>query len=194
MPTETLPPAAPASADESTPPTEPGMSSTPATVAADVSAEAASNGSPDAAPDAAPNAAPEVASAASPNAAAGAAPAEMSTPSLLELTELGIELYVLLGHEVQKVIPRADYDVDLIIRSSNGKKWIAQCRSRDETVDETEVHNFYSVMQQEKAVQGAIITLGVFTPQARHWAKSNHLYLLDKQEFFEYLKRARARK
>jgi restriction endonuclease Mrr len=56
------------------------------------------------------------------------------------------------------------------------------------------VRSFYGVLQQEKAAQGAIITLGTFTPQARQWAKSNLLYLLDKKDFFEYLKRARTRK
>jgi hypothetical protein len=116
------------------------------------------------------------------------------SPESHELVQLVTELYSLLGHKVEKALLRSDRDVDLTIRSSNGKTWIARCRSLEETVDETEVRNFYSVMQQERAAQGAIITLGTFTPQARQFAKSNLLYLLDKKEFFDYLKRARTPK
>ncbi len=102
------------------------------------------------------------------------------------------ELYALLGHAVQKMVPRSEHMVDLIIRSSTGKKWMARCRSQAENVGETEVRDFYSVMHQEKAAQGAIVTLGGFTPQARQWAKDNLLYLLDKDEFADYLRQARA--
>jgi hypothetical protein len=119
--------------------------------------------------------------------------AELPQPEAQELSQLATELYVLLGHEVQKSIMRANHEVDLIIRSANGKKWLARCRSQATTVSESEVRSFYSVMQQEKAAQGAIITLGTFAPQARQWAKSNRLYLLDKTGFFEYLQRARSR-
>ncbi len=61
-------------------------------------------------------------------------------------------------------------------------------------MSEGEVRNFYGDLQQEKAVQGAIIAPRTFTPQAQQCAKSAILYLLDEQEFLEYLKRARARK
>ena len=81
----------------------------------------------------------------------------------------------------------------MVIRSANGKKWLARCQSLEAAVNETEVRDFYGVLQQEEAAQGAIITLGTFTPQARQWAKNNLLYLLDKRELFDYLKRARAR-
>jgi hypothetical protein len=120
--------------------------------------------------------------------------AELPPPEAQELTKLATELYTLLGHEVQKTVLRADQEVDLVIRSSDGKKWLARCRSQASPVSEGEVRSFYSVLQQEKAGQGAIIALGAFTPQARQWAKSNLLYLLDKKEFFDYLKRARSRK
>jgi hypothetical protein len=120
--------------------------------------------------------------------------AEVPPPDVHELVKLATELYKLLGHEVQKTVARADHEVDLTIRSADGKKWLARCRSQASPVNEAEVRTFYGVLQQEKAVQGAIITLGVFTPQARQWAKSNLLYLLDQEEFFEYLKRARSRK
>jgi hypothetical protein len=124
---------------------------------------------------------------------AGAGIAEMP-PESQELVKRVTELYSLLGHKVEKIVPRPDRDVDLTIHSSSGKTWIARCRSQEETVNETEVRNFYGVMQQEQAAQGAIITLGGFTPQARQWAKSNLLYLLDQKDFFDYLKRARARR
>ena len=126
-------------------------------------------------------------------APAEAVPAEVP-PDVHELAKLATELYGLLGHEVQKTIPRADHEVDLVIRSNDGKRWLARCRSQESPLSEGEVRSFYGVLQQEKATQGAIITLGVFTPQARQRAKSNLLYLLDKKEFFDYLKRARSRK
>jgi len=127
-------------------------------------------------------------------ALAEAALTELPPPEVQELVRQATELYGLLGHDVQKTILRADHDVDLIIRSNDGKRWLARCRGQAASVSEAEVRNFYGALQQEKAVQGAIITLGVFTPQARQWAKSNLLYLLDKKEFSEYLKRARSRK
>jgi hypothetical protein len=133
------------------------------------------------------------AGAAAPVAMVAAATAELPSPEAQELAKLVTELYGLLGHKVERVIAQPDHDVDLMIQSSNGKKWIARCSSLEETVGETEVRNFYGVMRQEQAAQGAIITLGGFSPQARQWAKSNLLYLLDKKEFFDYLQRARVR-
>jgi len=122
-----------------------------------------------------------------------AEPAEPPTPETQELARLVSELYALLGHKVERVIAQPDRELDLLIQSSNGKKWIARCNGLEETVGETEVRNFYGIMRQEQAAQGAMITLGDFSPQARQWAKSNLLYLLDKKEFFDYLQRARVR-
>jgi hypothetical protein len=154
--------------------------------------EAAASETPEAVPEP-KEAAPETAPAPA-IAPAEAALAELPPSEVQELTRLATELYTLLGHEVQKTVLRADHEVDLVIRSSDGKKWLARCRSQASLVSEGEVRSFYSDLQQEKAGQGAIITLGAFTPQARQWAKSNLLYLLDKKEFSEYLKRARSRK
>ena len=138
------------------------------------------------------------ATALGPSASADAEPPQASLPETAplgstDLPKLATELYVLLGHEVQETIPRTDQETDLIIRSSDGKKWLARCLKLEATVDEAAMRDFYTMVRQEKAELGAIITLGTFTPQARQWARSNLLYPLDKEEFFDYLNRARAR-
>ncbi len=119
--------------------------------------------------------------------------AEMPPLDVQDLARQAAELYTLLGHQVQRTVTRPDHDVDLIIRAANGKKWMARCHSQPSPVSESEVGNFMSTMQQEKAVQGAIITWGAVSPQARQWAQSDLLYLLDQKEFLDYLKRARSR-
>ena len=126
-------------------------------------------------------------------APAESASAEMPPLDVQDLARQAAELYTLLGHQVQRTITRPDHDVDLIIRAANGKKWMARCHSQLSPVSESDVGNFMATMQQEKAAQGAIITWGVVAPQARQWAKSDLLYLLDQKEFLDYLQRARSR-
>jgi restriction endonuclease Mrr len=57
-------------------------------------------------------------------------------------------------------------------------------------VGERVVHAFYGAMQFERVGEGAIITTGTFTQEARDWAKDKSIHLYGGEEFLKVLRRA----
>lgn len=109
----------------------------------------------------------------------------------INLEELVTELYILLGHQIERVVERGGRTFDLIIKANNGERWIVRCEQSRE-VNDSIVREFLQVLQVEKARQAAIITRGVVTPQARQLAKGNPVHLVDGNQFHNYLREARA--
>jgi len=119
-------------------------------------------------------------------------PDDLLELSPTEFENMVVELYSALGHKAHRTGATGDHGIDVIVEASNGEKWIVQCKRWRGYVGEPVVRDFYGAMHHEKADKGAIITTGVFTPQARAWAKGKPITLLEGNEFFEYLKKARA--
>ncbi len=104
--------------------------------------------------------------------------------------ELVTELYVLLGHHVDHVVRQGAYTSDLIIKAGNGEKWVVRCEQSRE-VNDSNVRDFFQVLEVEKAKQGAIITSGIVTPQTRQSVTGKPIHLLDNNQFQDYLRQAR---
>ncbi|MCS7001173.1 MAG: restriction endonuclease, partial [Candidatus Kapabacteria bacterium] len=119
-------------------------------------------------------------------------PGDLLDLSPTEFENMVVELYSAMGHKAYRTGATGDHGIDIVVRASNGEKWVVQCKRWRGYVGEPVVRDFYGAMHHEKADKGAIITTGVFTPQARAWAKGKPITLLDGKEFFEYLKKARA--
>jgi restriction system protein len=111
-----------------------------------------------------------------------------------EFETLVADLYRALGHQAACTHARDPNAAHVIVQALNGQKWIVQCRQWRGAVGETVVREFLVLMEQEQAVQGAIITTAKFTPRARDWAKGKALHLYDGDEFSQAIKRIRSRK
>lgn len=110
-----------------------------------------------------------------------------------EFEGLVAQLYRALGHQAVLTEARNEQAVHVLVRAKNGEKWIVQCRQWRGAVGELVVRDFFTLMQQEHAQQGALITTAAFTTKAREWAKDKPIYLYDGQEFLRAMKRIRSR-
>lgn len=70
---------------------------------------------------------------------------------------------------------------------------MVQCKRWKGKVGEPVVRDFFGAMQHENAAEGAIITTGTFTPQARQWAKGKPIRLYDGDEFLKVLHKAQGK-
>lgn len=112
--------------------------------------------------------------------------------SASEFEEMVAELYRALGHSAKRTGATGDHGVDVVVRASNGEKWIAQCKRWRTPVGEPVVRDFYGVVQHEKAAQGAIVAAAGFTPEARQWARGKPIFLYDGKEFLKAWKDAKS--
>jgi restriction system protein len=105
--------------------------------------------------------------------------------------EMVVEFYIALGHRAKRTGATGDHGVDVVVHTSEGEKWVVQCKRWRGTVGEPIVRDFLGVIQHEKADKGAIITTGKFSAQAREWVKGKPLTLIEGDQFLVTLKRAR---
>jgi len=119
-------------------------------------------------------------------------PDDLLELSPTEFENLVVELYSAMGHKAHRTGATGDHGIDVIVHANNGEKWVVQCKRWRGSVGEPVIRDFYGVMHHEKADKGTIITTGFFTPQARAWARGKPITLLEGNEFFEHLKKARA--
>jgi hypothetical protein len=108
-----------------------------------------------------------------------------------EFEDMVVEYFQAMGHKAKRTGSIGDHGVDVVIDAKNGEKWIAQCKRWRGNVGESIVRDFYGVIQHEKADKGAIITTGVFSNQAKDWAKGKPILLMEGDEFLGQLKKAR---
>ena len=111
-----------------------------------------------------------------------------------EFEQLVGETYRSFGYRVEVVAAQGDHGVDLMLYGSNGEKRIVQCKNWKGRVGEPIVRDFYGAMQHEGAVEGALVTSGTFTRQAREWARGKPIQLYDGESFLGVLERAQQNK
>jgi hypothetical protein len=120
---------------------------------------------------------------------------EISLVDLLVLTpnefeQLVADTYRAVGYSVQIEKAHREKGFDLVLESSEGVKSVVQCKQWRGFVDEPVVRAFYGAMQFERVVEGAIITTGTFTQQARDWARDKSIHLYGGEEFLKVLRRS----
>lgn len=107
------------------------------------------------------------------------------TPS--EFEELVANTYRDQGHQVDVVGSRGDHGIDLIIHTRKGETWLVQCKKYRGKVGEPVVRDFYGTLRASEATEGAIITTGQITDQARLWAEGKPLHLYDGHQFLKII-------
>jgi len=104
--------------------------------------------------------------------------------------ELVAELFRLRGHKAKQIGGAGDHGVDIEVRTTDGERWVVQCKRWRKRVGEPKVRDFYGAVQHEKADKGVIIATGGFTGPARRWAKGKPLVLCDSELFFKWWEQA----
>jgi hypothetical protein len=107
-----------------------------------------------------------------------------------EFEQLTAETYQAFGYRVHIVSAQGNPGINLVLQSSKGERSVVQCKCMKGDIGEPAVHDFYRAMQHEGAAEGAIITTGTFSPQAREWAKDKPIHLYDGKQFLNVLHRA----
>jgi restriction system protein len=80
-----------------------------------------------------------------------------------------------------------DPDVDLVMRKSSSL-YLVQCRYwQNKKLGVREVKKLYALMHEKHAMGAFLMTTGIFTREARHYALSRPIFLLDGIELTELL-------
>jgi hypothetical protein len=108
-----------------------------------------------------------------------------------EFEELVVELYGVLGHHARRTGGAGDHGIDVVVRAANGERWLVQCKRWRGNVGEPVVRDLYGVLHHEKAERGVILTTGVFTDQARAWARGKPIDLIDGDQLLRLLRQLR---
>jgi len=119
--------------------------------------------------------------------------ATRDTDSLLNLSpnefeELVASIYRSRGHKVKVIGRQGDHGIDLIVNAKNGERWLVQCKRYKGKVGEPAVRDLYGTMHHENADRAAIVTSGVFTPQAKAWARGKPIHLYDGKQLVKLAK------
>ena len=87
-------------------------------------------------------------------------------------------LFRWLGYAVVRTPLTRDAGMDLVLAGHEGKA-IVQCKRWRHPVGPAVVREFYGTMIAEEAAQGYLITTGVFSKDARRWARDKDIVLVD---------------
>lgn len=88
-------------------------------------------------------------------------------------------LFTANGHKVKLVGGHSDHGVDIIVTSSDGEKWIVQCKRYSGSVGEPVVRDLYGTMLHEEAQGAYLMTTGSFTQKAQDWVVGKPIILYD---------------
>ena len=87
-------------------------------------------------------------------------------------------LFRWLGYAVVRTPLSRDSGMDLVLAGHEGKA-IVQCKRWRHPVGPAVVREFYGTMVSEQAAQGYLIITGVFSKDARRWARDKDIVLVD---------------
>ena len=87
-------------------------------------------------------------------------------------------LFRWLGYAVMRTPLSRDSGMDLILAGHEGKA-IVQCKRWRHPVGPAAVREFYGTIVSEDAALGYLITTGVFSKDARRWARDKGIVLVD---------------
>ena len=115
-----------------------------------------------------------------------------STTKHRDLVATSIQVYQLLGHEIEQVIAFDEARTDLKIRSDQDELWIVRCDTTD-AIDAETVRTFILSCAIEGPHQLALVTTGEITPDATEYVEGHPIYILDVPMLEEYMNRAERR-
>jgi restriction system protein len=104
-----------------------------------------------------------------------------------EFEQLVVAYYEALGHRARRSGGSGDHGMDVVVETVDGETWIVQCKRWRGTVGEPVVRDLYGVMHHEGAARGVIVTTGMFSEQARDWAKGKPIELVEGEAFLRRL-------
>ena len=95
-----------------------------------------------------------------------------------EFQSIVAALFRWLGYAVMRTPLSRDAGMDLVLAGHEGKA-IVQCKRWRHPVGPAVVREFYGTLVSEQAAQGYLITTGVFSKDARRWARDKDIVLVD---------------
>jgi restriction system protein len=104
------------------------------------------------------------------------------------------EVFRSYGHEVKISGGSGDHGVDLYVQTTEGEKWIVQCKRYIGSVGEPVVRDLYGTMLHEEAQQAYLITTGSFTQQARTWVSGKPIVLYNGENLIKLIRRTQSAK
>lgn len=110
-----------------------------------------------------------------------------------QFEELVAVTYRALGFWVRRTGKSGDHGVDLEMWSSNGNRWIVQCKRYRDTVGEPLIRDLYGTLLHEKAHRAVMVTSAEITPPAEKWASGKPIDLVDGHQLLKLMEKARRR-
>ena len=124
----------------------------------------------------------------------------LTRTAVLSLSTYGFELYCRdlfqqLGFRAVATRPTADEGVDVTLDAPGVGRGLAQCKRWASTpVGRPVVQQLYGQMIRTGATFGYVITTSRFTREAREWARTTRIQLVDGRELEQLVARAQRRK
>lgn len=102
-------------------------------------------------------------------------------------------LFRAYGYDADIVGGSSDHGVDVLVTVDDDEKWVVQCKRYSGSVGEPVVRDLFGTMSHEGAQRAYLITTGVFTRQARDWAKGKPIVLYDGEALVKLIRRTNKR-
>ena len=113
-------------------------------------------------------------------AAQAATPRDLKGLSGDDFELLVVELFRRQGHQARRVGQWGDHGVDIVVDSTDGQKWIVQCkRWTSRWIGEPLVRDLFGAMHHEGADRCILVTTSWFSHPARRWARGQPVELID---------------
>ena len=104
------------------------------------------------------------------------------------------KLFEVYGHQTMLMGGNGDHGVDVVVTTSEGEKWIVQCKRYSGSVGEPVVRDLYGTLLHENAQQAYLITTGGLTRQAVEWAEGKPIVLYDGEGLVRLIHRTQTAK
>lgn len=104
------------------------------------------------------------------------------------------ELFEVYGHQTRVMGGNGDHGVDVVVTTTEGEKWIVQCKRYSGSVGEPVVRDLYGTLLHENAQRAYLITTGGLTRQALAWAEGKPIVLYDGEGLVRLIRRTQSAK
>lgn len=102
------------------------------------------------------------------------------------------KLFETYGHRTEIMGGNGDHGVDVVVATSEGEKWIVQCKRYSGSVGEPVVRDLYGTLLHEDAQKAYLITTGGLTRQAVAWAEGKPIVLYDGEGLVRLIRRTQS--
>ncbi|MBG0788558.1 MAG: restriction endonuclease [Anaerolineaceae bacterium] len=102
------------------------------------------------------------------------------------------KLFDAYGHQTVVMGGNGDHGVDVVVTTTEGEKWIVQCKRYSGSVGEPIVRDLYGTLLHEDAQKAYLITTGGLTRQAVAWAEGKPIVLYDGEGLVRLIRRTQS--